>query len=110
MPCWHGTDEYSLKLQFVDAAFYSTCYMLLERCGYSPRSHYDYQDFLCVHDFSSPTAMNLLGETIRSVGNQVLDEIERSISERNKPVLAESEQSLSAFLKSKLKKKEKEER
>jgi hypothetical protein len=54
--------------------------------------------------------MNLLGETIRNVGNQVLDEIERSISERNKPVLAESEQSLSAFLKFKLKKKEKEAR
>ena len=110
MPCWHGTDEYSLKLQFVDAAFYSTCYMLLERCGYSPRSHYDYQDFLCVHDFNSPTAMNVLGETIRNVGNQVLDEIEKSISERNKTVLAEGEQSLSAFLKSKLKKKEKEAR
>ena len=110
MPCWHGTDEYSLKLQFVDAAFYSTCYMLLERCGYSPRLHYDYQDFLCVHDFNSPTAMNLLGETIRNVGNQVLDEIEKSISERNKTVLAEGEQSLSAFLKSKLKKKEKEAR
>lgn len=78
--------------------------------GYSPRSHYDYQDFLCVHDFNSPTAMNVLGETIRNVGNQVLDEIEKSISERNKTVLAEGEQSLSAFLKSKLKKKEKEAR
>ena len=54
--------------------------------------------------------MNLLGEAIRNVGNQVLDEIEKSISERNKPVLAEGDQSLSAFFRSKLKKKEKEAR
>ena len=113
MECSRMCDEYSAKLQFVDAAFYSTCYMILERCGQSPRAHYDFHDFLGVQGFNSSNAMNVLGEAIRSVGNQVLDVIGKTITdktaERNSSIQAKGEKSPFAFLKPKTK-KEMEER
>ena len=110
MECWKGWDECAAKLQFIDAAFYSACYMILERCGYDPRSMYEFQEFDCVPSFYSANAMNTLGETIRSVGNQVLDVIERVITERRKEktIIAEGEHTLSAFLKPKLHKNDME--
>ena len=106
MECFKGWDEYAAKMQFVDAAFYSTCFMILERCGYHPRSMYEPQEFGCVPSFYSPNAMTTLGEAIRAVGNQVLDVIEKAISEKakNNSIVAEGEQLPSAFLKSKPKK------
>ena len=108
MECWKGWDEYAAKLQFVDAAFYSTCYMILERCGYHPQSMYELSEFGCVPSFHSPKAMETLGEAIRSVGNQVLDVIEKTVTERSaqrdNSILAEGEHSPSAILKPKIKK------
>ena len=106
MECYKGWDEYAAKMQFVDAAFYSTCYMILERCGYHPRSMYEPQEFGCVRSFYTPNAMTTLGEAIRSVGNQVLDVIEKEISKesRSNSIVAEGEQIPSAFLKPKNKK------
>lgn len=112
MACYKGWDEYAAKMQFVDAAFYSTCYMILERCGYHPRSMYDPQDFGCVPSFYTPNAMTTLGEAIRTVGNQVLDVVEKTIAEhtvqRNNVIQAEGNQLPSAFLKPKTYKKEME--
>ena len=112
MECYKGWDEYAAKMQFVDAAFYSTCYMILERCGYHPRSMYDPQDFGCVPSFYTPNAMTTLGEAIRTVGNQVLDVVEKTIAEhtaqRNNVIQAEGNQLPSAFLKPKTYKKEME--
>ena len=112
MECYKGWDEYAAKMQFVDAAFYSTCYMILERCGYHPRSMYDPQDFGCVPSFYTPNAMTTLGEAIRTVGNQVLDVVEKTIAEhtaqRNNVIQAEGKQLPSAFLKPKTYKKEME--
>lgn len=108
MECWKGWDEYAAKLQFVDAAFYSTCYMILERCGYHPQSMYELSEFGCVPSFHSPKAMETLGEAIRSVGNQVLDVIEKTVIERSaqrdNSILAEGEHPPSAILKPKIKK------
>ena len=112
MECYKGWDEYAAKMQFVDAAFYSTCYMILERCGYHPRSMYDPQDFGCVPSFYTPNAMTTLGEAIRTVGNQVLDVVEKTIAEHtvqmNNVIQAEGNQLPSAFLKHKTYKKEME--
>ena len=110
MECFKGWDEYAAKMQFVDAAFYSTCFMILERCGYHPRSMYEPQEFGCVPSFYSPNAMTTLGEAIRAVGNQVLDVIEKAISEKakNNSIVAEGKQLPSAFLKPKTNKKEME--
>lgn len=112
MECYKGWDEYAAKMQFVDAAFYSTCYMILERCGYHPRSMYDPQDFGCVPSFYTPNAMTTLGEAIRTVGNQVLDVVEKTIAEhtvqRNNVIQAEGNQLPSAFLKPKTNKIEME--
>ena len=112
MECYKGWDEYAAKMQFVDAAFYSTCYMILERCGYHPRSMYDPQDFGCVPSFYTPNAMTTLGEAIRTVGNQVLDVVEKTIAEhtvqRNNVIQSEVNQLPYAFLKPKTYKKEME--
>ena len=112
MECFKGWDEYAAKMQFVDAAFYSTCYMILERCGYHPRSMYEPQEFGCVPSFYSPNAMTTLGEAIRTVGSQVLDVIEKTISEqtvqKSNAIQAECKQLPSAFLKPTPNKKEME--
>ena len=112
MECFKGWDEYAAKMQFVDAAFYSTCYMILERCGYHPQSMYEPQEFGCVPSFYSPNAMTTLGEAIRTVGSQVLDVIEKTISEqtvqKSNAVQAECKQLPSAFLKPTPNKKEME--
>lgn len=110
MECFKGWDEYAAKMQFVDAAFYSTCFMILERCGYHPRSMYEPQEFGCVPSFYSPNAMTTLGEAIRAVGNRVLDVIEKAISEKtkNNAIVAEGERPPSAFSKPKVNKKEME--
>lgn len=54
--------------------------------------------------------MATLGEAVRSVGNQVLDVIEKAVTEkvRNNSIVAEGEKSPSAFLKPKSTKKEME--
>ena len=112
MECFKGWDEYAAKMQFVDAAFYSTCFMILERCDYQPRSMYEPQEFGCVPSFYSPNAMTTLGEAIRAVGNQVLDVIERTVIEqtaqKNNVIQAEGKQLPSAFLKPKTNKIEME--
>ena len=112
MECWKGWDEYAAKMQFVDAAFYSTCFMILERCDYQPRSMYEPQEFGCVPSFYSPNAMATLGEAIRAVGNQVLDVIESTVIEqaaqKNNVIQAEGKQLPSAFLKPKTNKIEME--
>lgn len=110
MECWKGWDEYAAKLQFVDAAFYSACYMILERCGYRPQSMYEDREFGCVPSFYTPNAMAALGEAIRAVGDQVLDVIAKTITEKTKEnsIVAEGEKSPSAFLKPKSNKKEME--
>ena len=110
MECWKGWDEYAAKLQFLDAAFYSTCYMILDRCGYHPQTMYEDREFACVPSFYTPHAMAALGEAVRAVGDQVLDVIEKTITERarNNSIVAEGEQTPSAFLKPKSNKREME--
>ena len=110
MECWKGWDAYAAKLQFIDAVFYSSCYMILERCGYQPRSMYDINEFNCIPSFYSPDAMVALGEAVRVVGDQVLDVIANTITEKakEKSIVAEGEKSPSAFLKPKSNTKEME--
>ena len=110
MECWKGWDEYAAKLQFIDAAFYSTCFMILERCGYHPQTLYELQEFGCVPSFYTPDAMATLAEAIRAVGDQVLDVIGKTITEQTRvnSIVAEGAQVPSAFLKPKPIKKEME--
>ena len=110
MECWKGWDEYAAKLQFIDAAFYSTCYMILERCGYHPQTMYELREFGCVPSFYTPDAMATLAEAIRAVGDQVLDVIGKTITEQTRvnSIVAEGAQVPSAFLKPKSIKKEME--
>ena len=110
MDCTKGWGEYNAKLQFMDAAYFSACYMILQRCGKNPRYSYYESDFFCVKDFASPKAMATLGEAVRSVGGLVLDVIGKAISEkaRSNTIVAEGEKSPSAFLGSKSSKNEME--
>lgn len=112
MECWKGWDEYAAKVQFLDTVFYSACFMILERCGYHPRSMYEPNEFGCVPSFYSPNAMTTLGEAICAVGNQVLNMIERTVIEqttqKSNVIQAEGNQLPSAFLKPKTNKIEME--
>ena len=110
MDSFMGWGEYNAKLQFMDAAYISACYMILQRCDKNPRCSFYESDFFCVRDFASPKAMAVLGEAICAVGNQVLDVIGKTITEqtRDNTIVAEGEKSPSAFLKPKSIKKEME--
>lgn len=112
MDCIKGWGEYAAKLQFLDAAYVSACYMVLQRCNKKPKLSYYESDFLPVKDFASPNAMEALGEAVRVVGNQVLEVIERTVVEKSthkhNPLLAEGTKSPSAFFQPKLFKKEME--
>lgn len=112
MDCIKGWGEYAAKLQFLDAAYVSACYMVLQRCNKMPKLSYYESDFLPVKDFASPNAMEALGEAVRVVGNQVLEVIERTIVEKSthkhNSLLAEGAKSPSAYFQPKLFKKEME--
>lgn len=110
MDCMKGWGEYNAKLQFMDAVYFSACYMILQRCDKNPRYSIYESDFFCVKDFASPKAMATLGEAVRSVGDLVLDVIGKTIAEktRSKTIVAEGEKSPSAFLRPKSSKKEME--
>ena len=109
MDCVKGWGEYSAKLQFMDAVYFSACYLILQRCDKNPKFSYYESDFLCVRDFSSPKAMITLGEAVRVVGNRVLEVIEKTIVEQKlNSIQAEGPKMPPAFFKPKSNKNEME--
>ena len=50
-------------------------YMILARCGYSPRSHYDEIDFQSIRDFDTTETISVLGTATSDISEMVLREI-----------------------------------
>ena len=68
-----GWGEYNAKLQFMDAAYFSANYMILQRCGKHPRYSIYESDFFCVRDFSSPKAKGEYNAYIYAYDREMLD-------------------------------------
>ena len=72
-------DDAGRELQFKSAAAMGVTYMLLERCGLDPAGWFDEKDFQAVYDFTTPTAVYVLGTAVSDCSREVLRQIERTV-------------------------------
>lgn len=74
-----GYDEGELRDSFIKAAYASTAYALLSRCGYDPAAYFDEADFAFLGEWNTPEAVTALGTAVSENAQMVLRQIERTI-------------------------------
>ena len=74
-----GYDEGELRDSFIKAAYASTAYALLSRCGYDPAAYFDEADFAFLSEWNTPEAVTALGTAVSENTQMVLRQIERTI-------------------------------
>ncbi len=74
-----GYDEGELRDSFIKAAYASTAYALLSRCGYDPAAYFDEADFAFLGEWDTPEAVTALGTAVSENTQIVLRQIERTI-------------------------------
>ena len=74
-----GYDEGELRDSFIKAAYASTAYALLSRCGYDPAAYFDESDFAFLGEWDAPEAATALGTAVSENTQMVLRQIERTI-------------------------------
>ena len=74
-----GYDEGELRDSFIKAAYASTAYALLSRCGYDPAAYFDEADFAFLGEWDAPEAATALGTAVSENTQMVLRQIERTI-------------------------------
>ena len=74
-----GKDEGELRDSFIKAAYASTAYALLSRCGYDPAAYFDEADFAFLSEWDTSEAVTALGTAVSENTQMVLRQIERTI-------------------------------
>ena len=74
-----GYDEGELRDSFIKAAYTSTAYALLSRCGYDPAAYFDEADFAFLSEWNTSEAVTALGTAVSENTQMVLRQIERTI-------------------------------
>ena len=74
-----GYDEGELRDSFTKAAYASTAYALLSRCGYDPAAYFDEADFAFLSEWNTSEAVTALGTAVSENTQMVLRQIERTI-------------------------------
>ena len=74
-----GYDEGELRDSFIKAAYASTAYALLSRCGYDPAAYFDEADFAFLSEWNTPEVVTALGTAVSENTQMVLRQIERTI-------------------------------
>ena len=74
-----GYDEGELRDSFTKAAYASTAYALLSRCGYDPAAYFDEADFAFISEWNTSEAATALGTAVSENTQMVLRQIERTI-------------------------------
>ena len=74
-----GYDEGELRDSFTKAAYASTAYALLSRCGYDPAAYFDEADFAFLSEWDTSEAVTALGTAVSENTQMVLRQIERTI-------------------------------
>jgi N12 class adenine-specific DNA methylase/adenine-specific DNA methylase len=74
-----GYDEGELRDSFIKAAYASTAYALLSRCGYDPAAYFDEADFAFISEWDTSEAVTALGTAVSENAQMVLRQIERTI-------------------------------
>ena len=59
-----GYDEGELRDSFTKAAYASTAYALLSRCGYDPAAYFDEADFAFISEWNTSEAVTALGTAV----------------------------------------------
>ena len=74
-----GYDEGELRDSFIKAAYASTAYALLSRCGYDPAAYFDEADFAFLSEWDTSEAVTALGTAVSEISGLVLRQIERMV-------------------------------
>ena len=74
-----GYDEGELRDSFIKAAYTSTAYALLSRCGYDPAAYFDEADFAFISEWNTSEAVTALGTAVSEISGLVLRQIERTV-------------------------------
>ena len=74
-----GYDEGELRDSFTKAAYASTAYALLSRCGYDPAAYFDEADFAFLSEWNTSEAVTALGTAVSENTQMVLRQIERTV-------------------------------
>ena len=69
-------DDFNTEVAFRQALVISTAYSLMSRCGLEPQDIFADEDWSCIFDFNTPTAVYALGTAVSSISEQVLRDIE----------------------------------
>ena len=85
----NGYDEDNIRMAFKTAASTSITYALMTRCGFSPDSYFEPEDFMPVFDFNTPAAVSALGTAVSEISQRVLRQIEITVKRQERERRAE---------------------
>ena len=85
----NGYDEDNIRMTFKTAASTSITYALMTRCGFSPDSYFEPEDFMPVFDFNTPAAVSVLGTAVSEISQRVLRQIEITVKRQERERRAE---------------------
>ncbi len=85
----NGYDEDNIRMAFKTAASTSITYALMTRCGFSPDSYFEPEDFMPAFDFNTPAAVSALGTAVSEISQRVLRQIEITVKRQERERRAE---------------------
>ena len=85
----NGYDEDNIRMAFKTAASTSITYALMTRCGFSPDSYFEPEDFMPAFDFNTPAAVSALGTAVSEISQRVLRQIEITVKRHERERRAE---------------------
>ena len=74
-----SVDEGDLELWLLTTLENSVDYMLMERCGFDPKTFYMAEDFQFVMAFNTPETLSVLGCTTGRISREILAQVEKGV-------------------------------
>ena len=74
-----GLDNVNLDVRFRQTAAASVAYMIMQRMGLQPENTFEGYDFQYIRDFNTVETMNILGNAVSTISEDILRNISRTI-------------------------------
>lgn len=74
-----GLDDVNLSLRFRQTAEASVAYMIMQRMGLQPENTFDEYDFRYIRDFNTVETMNIIGNAVSTISEDILRNISKTI-------------------------------
>lgn len=74
-----GLDNVNLDVRFRQTAAASVAYMIMQRMGLQPENTFDGYDFRYIRDFNTVETMNILGNAVSTISEDILRNISKTI-------------------------------